>query len=206
MVSDISVKQETIVEAAIRRFSHFGINKTTLSEIAGDLNISKTLLFYYFDDKQSLIIAVLEKLSEDFIQTLQERLSGVTATKEGLYIFIEVKQESFKKNMQLAMQEDTVQINRSSPKLLKMMAKVRKTVLNIVADILEKGIERKELRVVNVQKTSELILEVLQSLEIRLKHNSLIPSDDEIDQLATKQKEFIDLLFSGLKNDSLIKN
>lgn len=36
MISELSVKQETIVDAALKRFSHFGIDKTTLSEIAGD--------------------------------------------------------------------------------------------------------------------------------------------------------------------------
>ena len=60
------VKQEQIVEAAIRRFSHFGIAKTTLTEIADDLTITKQVLSYYFPDKQRLVEAVSVKLAMDY--------------------------------------------------------------------------------------------------------------------------------------------
>ncbi|RYZ16531.1 MAG: TetR family transcriptional regulator, partial [Chitinophagaceae bacterium] len=33
-------KRESILEAAIRRFAHFGVSKTTMNEIAADLSIS----------------------------------------------------------------------------------------------------------------------------------------------------------------------
>ncbi|HEU4470022.1 MAG TPA: TetR family transcriptional regulator, partial [Flavisolibacter sp.] len=64
------MKQEHIVEAAIRRFSHFGIAKTTMTEIADDLSLSKQSLFYYFPDKQSLVLAVREKLTENYLAVL----------------------------------------------------------------------------------------------------------------------------------------
>ena len=38
------IKKGQIVEAALRRFSHFGIAKTTFTEVAEDLGISKQVL------------------------------------------------------------------------------------------------------------------------------------------------------------------
>ena len=65
---EMSVKHEHIVEAAIKRFSHFGIHKTTLAEIADDTGISKPSLFYYFNYKRILLEAVGRKIINEFLQ------------------------------------------------------------------------------------------------------------------------------------------
>ena len=49
------VKKEKILEAAHHRFLHFGYSKTTMNEIAGDLSMSKALLYYYFPEKASFM-------------------------------------------------------------------------------------------------------------------------------------------------------
>ena len=41
-------KRSRILEVAKRRFSHYGLAKTTMAEIAKDLAFSKALLYYYF--------------------------------------------------------------------------------------------------------------------------------------------------------------
>ena len=55
-------KRGLILDGAIKRFSHFGINKTTMAEIAEDLSVTKPALYYYFPDKQSIIVAVADKI------------------------------------------------------------------------------------------------------------------------------------------------
>ena len=51
-------RREHILEAAVRRFAHFGVQKTTMTEIADDLGMSKEALFYYCTDKHSVTRAV----------------------------------------------------------------------------------------------------------------------------------------------------
>src|ERR1051325_6834770 len=57
-------KRQLILEAEQKRFSHFGVDKTTMNEIADDLALSKASLYYYFPDKLSLYAAVLKKIIE----------------------------------------------------------------------------------------------------------------------------------------------
>lgn len=47
-----------ILEAARKRFAHFGISKTTMNEIAADIGMSKASLYYYFPDKEKLFVAL----------------------------------------------------------------------------------------------------------------------------------------------------
>ncbi len=44
MKPEVNDKLDAIIEAAIRRFSHFGIQKTNMTEIADDVALSKQAL------------------------------------------------------------------------------------------------------------------------------------------------------------------
>lgn len=61
-------KKEQIIQAALKRFSHYGFNKTTMSEIAADLNITKANLYYYYPDKNSLVKDVMVYVAEDILR------------------------------------------------------------------------------------------------------------------------------------------
>ena len=52
--NDYTEKIDQIIESAQKRFGIFGLMKTTMREIAEDLNMSKGLLYYYFPDKEHL--------------------------------------------------------------------------------------------------------------------------------------------------------
>jgi len=63
-------KREAIIEAALKRFAHFGVAKTTMTEIGNDLAISKASLYYYFPDKINLYAAFLKTIIEKRKQKL----------------------------------------------------------------------------------------------------------------------------------------
>src|SRR5436190_20923918 len=68
-------KRESIVEAAIKRFAHFGVAKTTMADIAADLAFSKASLYYYFPDKLSLFAAVFQTITDAGANADNEELS-----------------------------------------------------------------------------------------------------------------------------------
>src|ERR1700712_5501525 len=66
------IKREKILDAAHNRFLHYGYSKTTMNEIAGDISMSKALLYYYFPDKSELYTAVMRKLANDYLKLLSD--------------------------------------------------------------------------------------------------------------------------------------
>ncbi len=44
-MAETDKKRDVIIEGAIKRFIHYGINKTTMNEIAEDLSVSKPSLY-----------------------------------------------------------------------------------------------------------------------------------------------------------------
>lgn len=202
MISESSVMKENIVEAAMRRFSHFGVNKTTLNEIAMDLGISKASFFYYFNDKDALIVAVFEKLVNDFLISFKKAITSKTTAEEALMLLIDTKLESYKNNLQLALQAGSVQVDHKSPKILKPVIKAQREVSRIVKELLEKGMQENDLQKNDSKEVTRIILDTIQSHEICLKHSSPFPSEKELDELAVKQKAAIQLFFNGLKQHS----
>ncbi len=61
-----------ILRAAERRFVKHGTAKTTLDEIARDLRLSKSAIYHYFNTKDELYTAVVEKQATDYIKAVVE--------------------------------------------------------------------------------------------------------------------------------------
>ncbi len=57
-------KEQAIVEAAAKRFRHYGIGKTTMQEIAQDAGMAVGTLYLYFANKDALVVACAEKFAE----------------------------------------------------------------------------------------------------------------------------------------------
>lgn len=199
MISELSVKQETIVDAALKRFSHFGIDKTTLSEIAGDLKISKPLLFYYFNDKLCLVLAVIEKLLNDFIDRLTENIQSCESAEDAFYCYLAEKQNSLKQYMHLALQLSDIEMKRYSPKLLKAVSIAQANISDLLAIKFSAGIKNGELKPMNSEKTIKLLLETMRSFEYCLKMRNPFPEKQDIDELFLKQKKVAGLVFNGIK-------
>src|SRR5690606_10033690 len=85
-------KREQIIEVALNRFVHFGLNKTTMNEIAGDLNISKALLYYYFPDKINLYAAVLQKLFSQTDELLDNAIKGAKKPESAFKSYLDLRQ------------------------------------------------------------------------------------------------------------------
>ncbi len=65
-----------IIQAAVKRFTKHGINKTTLDEIARDLRIGKATIYHYFQSKEELYYATIELRSQEYLDEIQNIFSN----------------------------------------------------------------------------------------------------------------------------------
>ncbi len=64
--------REKIIKKAEERFFKDGYRKVTMDEIASDLGISKKTLYKYFEGKESIATAVIEKIHLHIVSFLEE--------------------------------------------------------------------------------------------------------------------------------------
>lgn len=65
-------KTETILEAALQVFSQYGYRGSTLDQIASIAGLSKPNLLYYFDGKEAIHSALMERLLETWLEPLRQ--------------------------------------------------------------------------------------------------------------------------------------
>jgi len=87
LIEDIRKKQ--IIDSAIASIAAYGYVKTTLNQIANEANISKGVITYYFKSKDSLLLAVLNKILKSIKEYIEDRVRNAETPIEKLkeYIF-----------------------------------------------------------------------------------------------------------------------
>jgi len=77
-----------IVDAAFRVWGRDFYQKTSLSQLAGELGVSKPALYRHFSNKQALTGAMAERFFEDFTLSIQadyEKVISSNGTDEGIF-------------------------------------------------------------------------------------------------------------------------
>src|SRR5664279_3076944 len=99
---DKSDKVKLIIEASQRRFGLYGIEKTSMREIADDLKLSKASLYYYFPDRESLYKAVVEKEQREFIAKISERIFNFHEPEQLLLEYVNARISYFRTLLNLS--------------------------------------------------------------------------------------------------------
>jgi AcrR family transcriptional regulator len=68
-------KRRRILEAAKKRFRHYGVRKTTMQEIAREARVAVGTLYLYFKDKDELLLAG----TEDYVTRHRRRAEAILA-------------------------------------------------------------------------------------------------------------------------------
>ena len=76
------IVREQILEAAKEHFSHFGYDKTTVSDLAKAIGFSKAYIYKFFDSKQAIGEAICAKTLSALVAAVEEAVAGATTPTE----------------------------------------------------------------------------------------------------------------------------
>ncbi|SEG88001.1 TetR/AcrR family transcriptional regulator [Marinobacterium lutimaris] len=74
--------REQIVEAAEAHFSHYGYEKTTVSDLAKAIGFSKAYIYKFFDSKQAIGEAICAKTLSTMIAAVERAVADATTPSE----------------------------------------------------------------------------------------------------------------------------
>ncbi|MFY7839557.1 MAG: TetR/AcrR family transcriptional regulator [Lacibacter sp.] len=193
-----AVKQEQILEAAIRRLSHFGVHKTTLTEIADDLSISKQALMYYYHDKASLVTSVLEKIAGDYTGEVKKLAAKNLSLNELFTGLVDMRHSFFGKYHMLFIQMKTDGFTRSSSEIEATRKQAEAAEREALANRLQIEIEKGVVREINVKQTVQLMLDTMAAFAYSMQFTCPMPTEDQLQQLFERQKNAVLLMINGI--------
>src|SRR5688572_30342757 len=130
-------RQEAIIEAAIKRFAHFGVAKTTMTEIATDLSLSKASLYYYFPDKLNLYAAVFTSITSAGADALDAQLGQEPDPFKAIAHFLERRTEFIIKYHNILVYLRTFSPSTIPAELQPVFAQLKKRELQRLTMIIE---------------------------------------------------------------------
>ena len=188
-----------ILLAAQKRFGIYGYGKTTMSEIAEELGLSKASLYYYFPDKDSLFRAVFEKEKQEFIDDLHEIISKSDDAIQLLYEFIALRNNNFRLfvNLTRASFEDFKGIKNVIKDLWLVFLAKEKDEIRL---ILTKGVEKGDLDISDISEAASLLVDSLRGItHIYMHHRNVLEiAEDDFSLLDRKIKLFMKIFIKGI--------
>ncbi|MET6999344.1 TetR/AcrR family transcriptional regulator [Chitinophaga defluvii] len=191
--------REKILEAALKRFTHYGASKTTMNEIADDLHCSKASLYYYFPDKNAMHFAVLQKIGEVYFQEMEKETRQITTAAEALMNIIAIRQNFVQKFCRLELFKI---LQDASLAFHDELVKAKEREVAIHAAIINAGIERGEFHVADPNETARLLAEALMGLRYSVLDHVRSDSsftDEEFELVIKKQQLLATIFIKGLK-------
>ena len=196
---DKSNKEQIIIETAQKRFGLFGIEKTSMQEIADDLKLSKASLYYYFPDKERLYKAVIEKEQNEFIKKITEKVLSINEPDMLLREYVNARLSYFHSllnlsRLRLEAYSDLKPVFRETMILFK--EKEKEIIIKIFNDGIKKGI----FFIEEPDKTASLFLDLLKGLRVSVVNDkkTLFIEQEEYDKLLYNTIAFTDIFIKGL--------
>jgi AcrR family transcriptional regulator len=194
------VKKEKILEAAHHRFLHFGYSKTTMNEIAGDLSMSKALLYYYFPDKSQLYVAVMRKVADDYLKKLANRINTFADLREAFMFQIDTQHDFIVTNYNFF---DYFRLNEQNlPEVIwDIVKQVHESEIELLVSAIKTEVERGRIKpVANPNDIVEVLLDALHGVRAKsLSHKkSMFPNKEHLEEIRSKRLLLADIFIKGL--------
>src|ERR1700733_8002220 len=158
------IKREKILEASYQRFLHYGYSKTTMNEIAGDLSLSKALLYYYFPDKSQLYVAVMRKLANEYLQSLENKINSFDNLKEAFSFQVDSQHNFIVKNYNFF---DFFRVNEQNlpDAIWEIIGEIHQTELRLLSGVISAEAAKGHVRQIdNTDEVVDLLLDALHGV------------------------------------------
>jgi TetR/AcrR family transcriptional regulator len=194
--------REKILEAALKRFTHYSASKTTMNEIADDLRCSKASLYYYFPDKKGLHYAVLEKIGEIFFQEQVAETKEMKSATQSLLNIIEIKRQFVQRYSRLELFKI---LNDNAAETQRMIREMKVREDELVTKIMQFGVEVGEFAIDDVARVAQLYNQAMAGL--RFSAMDCMPTQANVDlnsedfeRIVAQQKLLTEIFVKGLKH------
>ena len=185
-----------ILDAAEKRFAHYGYGKTTMAEIACDVGISVGGLYRFFKNKEAIALASTEKLLaaklDAGLRAAASESTSCGALRAFLLARLRLAHACFADSRHLF---ELVELNNLRHRVLLLSYESR--VIDAMAGMLEQGMRNGNIISGDAHRMAYLMHQAL------LRYNSpLSLRRNSLDCLEADLRDFIALMYSGLALNS----
>lgn len=193
-------KQAVILDAARKRFAYYGFSKVTMDEIAADVGMGKTSLYYYFPTKESLFQEVVKQEKNQFFNDINSMVAEKITPCEMLRRYAAKRIEHFR-NLANLRALGLQQHGEMKSWSLGLYEDFQKQEVKALMQILQIGKKSGDFVISNLQQSAEVIMQMLYGPRSWVLHKVQRNLDDEETFRLIEQatKEIVEIILNGIK-------
>ncbi|OGW17316.1 MAG: hypothetical protein A3G93_15640 [Nitrospinae bacterium RIFCSPLOWO2_12_FULL_45_22] len=189
-------RRSAVLRAAELIFSKKGFHKSTMAEIAQIAEFATGTLYNFFKNKADLYLTVIEEKSEELFQFIGKELANVRGSlEEKITSLINAHLSFFEKNsnfFKIFLTQRAAFEGVARDEIGNEVHKIYLKYVDMIAEIIEGGIKRGELKGLNPREASYALLGMLNSIIIYW-----LTSDKKKGSLTPKASALVEIFFKG---------
>ncbi|GGE11092.1 hypothetical protein CHU00_11495 [Sphingobacterium cellulitidis] len=189
-----------IEQAAMDCFERYGLDKTTLEDIAKAVGLNKTSLYYYYKKKEDIFIEVALREGEKYIQTLQEATSEKSEIEECVAFYLESRFNYY--TQVLNMNRVSVEtLHKLLPRFFELYDALMHREKEFLTALLEKAIQEKKIRMKDPKEVASVLINFTDALKHNVEQQAILKRETNIDYTQSLKdiKTLVTLIFEGIK-------
>lgn len=187
-------RRNQIINAATVVFAKSGFNQARMDDVAEAAGFSKGTLYWYFNSKDDLIIAILEKMLDKELHIVGESIKSDESATDKLMDITELIIEDLRQIESLMpIFIEFISMATRVEKVTKIFKNYFRKYMNVVVPIIQQGIDNDELSPIDPKKAAISILAIVEGTIL------LWVYDPENVQYVDSMRDNIQILLAGLK-------
>lgn len=193
--------KEKIGKAAMQCFARFGLEKTTLDDIATSVGLNKASLYYYYKNKEDIFLEVAIAEGQQFIQQLQEK----TLLKKGVENRIQYYLQERMQYYMLVLNRNKVTVNNLQkilPRFFELYDQVMQQEVVFIQSLLAEGMKKNEIIKTDALRLASSLVMVSDAVKHSSEQQALLKNEINVNYAKgmNEIKFLVQLIFKGLKN------
>ena len=186
-------KREEIIRKAEPIFARYGFKKSTMDNIAENINLKKSTLYYYFKNKEEIFFDVIERECNILKENILEKIKKEKCIKKRLKLFFLVRLGHYKRLAEYYSTFnkeyfETLEIGKNI--FTKYFLWEEQIIEEIITKGIKKGVFKKNY--ISISKVISLLVIILKGFE----HQSIVKNDESLDE---KISNVLDIIFKGIE-------
>jgi len=189
-----------IEKAAMECFEKYGLDKTTLEDIAKAVGLNKTSLYYYYKKKEDIFIEVAVREGEQYIQTLQEATSEKSEIEECISFYLESRFNYY--TQVLNMNRVSVEsLNKLLPRFFDLYDALMRREKEFLTDLLTKAVKDRKIRLNDPKEVASVLINFTDALKHNVEQQAILKREINVDYTQSLKdiKTLVSLIFDGIK-------
>jgi TetR/AcrR family transcriptional regulator, biofilm operon repressor len=190
--------KEKIQQAAYKCVARFGFEKTTLEDIAKEVNLNKASLYYYYKNKEEIFLDVTTAETAKFVENLKTSTLAQVGIEKQVFHYLYERSVYYLNLIQgIHISEET--LRQVEPLFYDLMKEVDAQEIAFLKELIDKSIKEKSLQKVDSQRFAQNILTLSDGIkdDARAAFQDLTSVSSEI---KTNLIFMLNMLFKAIKN------